>query len=54
MSVEHYENFPVASRLMPPALREPVAAIYWLTRNADASAHEGQAAPEARLAALEL
>ncbi|MFW2454415.1 squalene synthase HpnC [Methyloversatilis discipulorum] len=54
MSVEHYENFPVASRLMPPALREPVAAIYWFARNADDIADEGEAAPEARLAALEL
>jgi squalene synthase HpnC len=53
MSVEHYENFPVASRLMPPALREPVAAIYWFARNADDLADEGDAAPEARLAALE-
>lgn len=53
MSVEHYENFPVASRLMPPALREPVAAIYWFARNADDLADEGEAAPEARLAALE-
>ena len=54
MSVEHYENFPVASKLMPPALREPVAAIYWFARNADDLADEGDAAPEARLAALEL
>jgi squalene synthase HpnC len=53
MAVEHYENFPVASRLMPPALREPVAAIYWFARNADDIADEGDAAPEARLAALE-
>ncbi|HEX5363987.1 MAG TPA: squalene synthase HpnC, partial [Gallionella sp.] len=27
-SVEHYENFPVASVLMPKRLRMPVAAIY--------------------------
>jgi phytoene/squalene synthetase len=53
MAVEHYENFPVASRLMPPALREPVAAIYWFARNADDIADEGDAAPDARLAALE-
>lgn len=53
MPVEHYENFPVASRLMPPALREPVAAIYWFARNADDIADEGDAAPDARLAALE-
>ncbi len=53
MSVEHYENFPVASRLMPPALREPVAAIYWFARNADDLADEGMAAPDERLAALD-
>lgn len=53
MSVEHYENFPVASKLMPPALREPVAAIYWFARHADDLADEGDAAPDARLAALE-
>ena len=40
MSVEHYENFPVASKLMPPALREPVAAIYWFARHADDLADE--------------
>ncbi|WP_018228871.1 squalene synthase HpnC [Methyloversatilis universalis] len=54
MSVDHYENFPVASVLMPPALREPVSALYWFARNADDIADEGDAAPEARLAALEL
>ena len=53
MSVDHYENFPVASVLMPPALREPVSALYWFARNADDIADEGDAAPEARLAALE-
>ncbi len=53
MSVEHYENFPVASRLMPPALREPVTAIYGFARHADDIADEGDAAPEARLAGLE-
>ena len=32
-------------------MREPVAAIYWFARNADDIADEGEAAPEARLAA---
>jgi len=27
MSVDHYENFPVPSILMPKRLRKPVAAI---------------------------
>jgi len=34
-SVEHYENFPVASILMPKRLRKPVAAIYHFARAAD-------------------
>jgi squalene synthase HpnC len=48
MAVDHYENFPVASFLLPPALREPVAAIYWFARNADDFADEGDLSPEAR------
>ena len=42
MAVDHYENFPVASVLLPPALREPVAAIYWFARTADDFADEGE------------
>ena len=41
MPVEHYENFPVASWLLPPALRPPVEAIYAFARNADDFADEG-------------
>ena len=52
VSVDHYENFPVASFLCPPALRAPIAAIYWYARTADDIADEGDAAPEARLADL--
>lgn len=52
MSVDHYENFPVASWLCPPALRPAVAAIYWFARTADDIADEGEASPAARLAAL--
>ena len=47
--VEHYENFPVASFLCPPALRPAIAAIYWFARTADDLADEGDAAPEQRL-----
>ena len=43
MSVDHYENFPVASLLCPPALRPPIAAIYWFARVADDLADEGDA-----------
>jgi hydroxysqualene synthase len=41
MSVEHYENFPVASWLCPAALRPAVAALYWFARTADDLADEG-------------
>lgn len=50
--VSHYENFPVASFLCPPALRPPIAAIYWFARTADDIADEGDASPESRLADL--
>ncbi|MEY8875449.1 MAG: squalene synthase HpnC [Leptothrix sp. (in: b-proteobacteria)] len=49
MSVNHYENFPVASVLCPPALRPPIAAIYWYARTADDLADEGDAPPGDRL-----
>jgi len=49
----HYENFPVASRLLPRRLRDPVAAIYAFARHADDLADEGTAAPDERLAALQ-
>jgi squalene synthase HpnC len=52
MSVQHYENFPVASWLCPPTLRPAVAAIYWYARTADDLADEGDAAPATRLADL--
>jgi hydroxysqualene synthase len=52
VSVDHYENFPVASVLCPPRLRPAVAAIYWFARTADDIADEGDAAPSERLVAL--
>lgn len=48
MAVDHYENFPVASILLPAPLREPVAAIYGFARSADDFADEGDLAPEQR------
>jgi len=51
-SVDHYENFPVASWLCPPRLRPPIAAIYHFARTADDIADEGQASAEERLADL--
>ena len=52
-STDHYENFPVASLLLPTALRQPVAAIYRFARSADDIADEGAASPEERLAQLQ-
>ena len=52
VSVDHYENFPVASWLCPPNLRPAVATIYWFARTADDIADEGDATPASRLADL--
>ncbi|MEK8050750.1 squalene synthase HpnC [Ideonella sp. DXS22W] len=52
MSVDHYENFPVASWLCPPAMRAAVVAVYHFARTADDIADEGDAAPDVRRAAL--
>ena len=53
MPVDHYENFPVASWLLPPPLREPVEAIYHFARGADDIADEGDLSPAARFHALD-
>lgn len=47
--IDHYENFPVASVLCPPALRPAVMAIYHFARTADDIADEGDATPTQRL-----
>jgi squalene synthase HpnC len=52
MPVDHYENFPVASVLLPARLRPAVEAIYAFARSADDLADEGDAPPEQRLGAL--
>jgi squalene synthase HpnC len=52
MPVDHYENFPVASLLLPKRLRRPIEAIYRFARSADDIADEGDAPPEVRLAEL--
>ena len=51
--VGHYENFPVASLLCPPALRPAVMAIYHFARTADDIADEGDADAAVRLAELD-
>jgi len=51
--VDHYENFPVASWVMPARLRQPVEMVYAFARSADDIADEGVAAPAERLRALD-
>jgi phytoene synthase len=53
MSVGHYENFPVASLLLPAPLRGPVEVIYRFARNADDFADEGSDPPQVRLQKLQ-
>ncbi|MEG2033505.1 MAG: squalene synthase HpnC [Janthinobacterium sp.] len=52
MPVDHYENFPVASFLLPRRLVPAVEAIYAFARSADDLADEGDASASERLAAL--
>jgi squalene synthase HpnC len=49
----HYENFPVASYLLPAAMRPHVAAVYAFARVADDIADEGTDAPAVRQARLQ-
>ena len=48
-SIDHYENFPVASVLCPPQFRAPIVAIYHFARIADDLADEGNAPAQQRL-----
>ena len=54
MAGQHYENFPVASRLLPKASRPHIAAIYAFARAADDFADEGDVTDAARISALEV
>jgi squalene synthase HpnC len=49
----HYENFPVASFLLPAAMRPHIAAIYAFARTADDFADEGDLPAADRLALLD-
>lgn len=51
-SIEHYENFPVASWLCPARLRPAVQALYHFARTADDLADEGHDPAHHRLDAL--
>jgi squalene synthase HpnC len=48
----HYENFPVASIVLPRRLRQPIAVIYAFARTADDIADEGDADATSRLTLL--
>jgi len=48
----HYENFPVASFLLPKRLRQPIAVIYAFARTADDFADEGKMNKQERLQKL--
>ena len=53
LPVDHYENFPVASWLVPARMRRPIEAIYGFARGADDVADEGEASAAERLAGLD-
>src|SRR6188768_188918 len=53
MARRHYENFPVASRLVPRESRRHVAAIYAFARIADDFADEGDRPAAERIALLD-
>ena len=53
MPVEHYENFPVASFLLPKHLRHPIEVIYAFARSADDFADEGDFSVPERIGLLE-
>ena len=53
MAVGHYENFPVASLLLPAPLRRPVEIIYRFARSADDIADEGDDPADVRLRKLD-
>lgn len=48
----HYENFPVASLMLPAAMRPHIAAIYAFARRADDFADEPGPSPAERIALL--
>lgn len=53
VAAEHYENFPVASQLLPQRFRQPIAVIYAFARTADDFADEGNHTPAERLTLLD-
>lgn len=53
LAAGHYENFPVASRLLPKRLRRPISVIYAFARTADDFADEGELSKAQRHAKLD-
>ena len=53
LAQQHYENFPVASILLPSELREPIGLIYSFARQADDFADEGDLSITQRLDLLQ-
>ncbi len=53
LSKTHYENFPVASFLIPKDKRQDIAIVYWFARTADDIADEGQISATERISALD-
>jgi squalene synthase HpnC len=53
LAQSHYENFPVASALLPMHLRQPIGMIYSFARQADDFADEGDLLADERLALLD-
>lgn len=54
LAESHYENFPVASKLLPEKTRKPVAAIYAFARKGDDYADEGELSAEERIRHLDI
>jgi squalene synthase HpnC len=52
LAAEHYENFPVASQLLPRGFRQPITVIYAFARTADDFADEGNRSSAERLKLL--
>ncbi len=53
IATEHYENFPVASLLLPGSMRDHLFAIYAFARTADDLADEGELDCQRRLQGLQ-
>lgn len=50
---DHYENFPVASFLIPKNYRKDIAIVYWFARTADDIADEGAIDSKTRIEKLD-